>query len=165
MWSALFLFEDQKHQIEFDSFCQKVLMLGVKFQGSGYNELQHFAEILLVWISQIIISWILAWENSWHFAMPPLVSLGSASDCSCPKWNLLQPIKRTTQIREVTHRTHFSDAISQGNQGSIRLLQVQLLFSDPKTIAPLVKDLLNWPQCWHCKMLAVFSGYQIPASA
>lgn len=48
MWSALFLFEDQKHQIEFDSFCQKVLMLGVKFQGSGYNELQHFSEILLV---------------------------------------------------------------------------------------------------------------------
>ena len=48
MWSALFLFEDQKHQIEFDSFCQKVLMLGVKFQGLGYNELQHFSEILLV---------------------------------------------------------------------------------------------------------------------
>ena len=55
MRSALFLFEGQKHQIEWDGFCQKVLMLGIKFQGSGYNELQHFSEILLVWISQIIL--------------------------------------------------------------------------------------------------------------
>ena len=31
-------------------------MLSVKFQGLGYNELQHVSEILLVWISQIIIS-------------------------------------------------------------------------------------------------------------
>ena len=43
-----FSLKTKKHQIEFDSFCQKVLMLGVKFQGSGYNELQHFSEILLV---------------------------------------------------------------------------------------------------------------------
>lgn len=67
LWSVHFFFEDQKHQIEFDSFCQKVQMLSVKFQGPGYNELQHFSEILLVWIiSWTIIYQILAWESSWH---------------------------------------------------------------------------------------------------
>ena len=55
----------------------------------------------------------LAWENSWHLAILPLVSLpndvweiithhypdlGSASDCSRRMWNLIQPIRSTTQV-------------------------------------------------------------------
>ena len=63
----------------------------------------------------------LDWENSQHFAISPLVSLqykysnfyfilmmchyldlGSASDWSCNKGNLLQPIRSTSQIWEVT---------------------------------------------------------------
>ena len=63
----------------------------------------------------------LDWENSQYFAISPLVSLqykysnfyfilmmchyldlGSASDWSCNKGNLLQPIRSTSQIWEVT---------------------------------------------------------------
>ena len=40
--------------------------------------------------------------------------LGNASDWSCPKGNLLQPIKSTTSVWNFC--THFSDVIFWGNQ-------------------------------------------------
>ena len=72
-------------------------------------------------------------ENSQHFAISPLVSpqykysnfyfilmmchyldLGSASDWSCNKGNLLQPIRSTSQIWEVTgHQYGISVLIPQ----------------------------------------------------
>ena len=75
----------------------------------------------------------LDWENSQHFAISPLVSpqykysnfyfilmmchyldLGSASDWSFKKGNLLQPIRSTSQIWEVTaHRYGISVLIPQ----------------------------------------------------
>ena len=73
----------------------------------------------------------LDWENSQHFAISPLVSaqykcsnfilvmchyldLGSASDWSCNKGNLLQPIRSTSQIWEVTgHQYGISVLIPQ----------------------------------------------------
>ena len=82
----------------------------------------------------------LDWENSQHFAISLLVSpqykysnfvlmmchyldLGSASDWSCNKGNLLQPIRSTSQIWEVTGHgygisvlMHSSDVILLQNQ-------------------------------------------------
>ena len=100
----------------------------------------------------------LAWENSWHFVMPPLVStawwrlrnkrrnsilmtrhypdLGSASDWSCHVENLPQPIRSTTQIWVVMSR---------------RL--------NMEYFRPFLRRLLLGNQWWHREMWALFSGY------
>ena len=75
----------------------------------------------------------LAWENIWHLAILPLVSLpndvweiithhypdlGSVSDWSCRLRNLIQPIRSTTQIWVVTrHQCGISALISQTSFG------------------------------------------------
>ena len=98
----------------------------------GSNLIEHVTnyKILRVFI---------AWENRQHLVMPPTVSpqndvwemsveipcksvlmtrhypdLGSASDWSCRLWNLLQPIRNTTQIWVVIrHQYGISVLVSQ----------------------------------------------------
>ena len=67
----------------------------------------------------------LAWENSWHLAMLPLVSppndpdLGSASHWLNQISHVAQPIRRTTQIWVVTcHQYGISALISQTSCGN-----------------------------------------------
>ena len=75
----------------------------------------------------------IAWENSRHFATPPMVSprndvwktsaaipywwrvtdLGSSSDWSCRERNLFQPIRSTTQILVVTRHWRQQYGISE----------------------------------------------------
>ena len=73
------------------------------------------------WFPQEIIN---VWETS---AEVPL-SMGSVSDWSCRVGNLLQPVRSTTQIWEVTrHQCGISALVyqrSQGNQWRRRLINV-----------------------------------------
>ena len=102
---------------------------------------------------------LLAWENSGHFETPSLVwetsaeiifcwcvtaqyaDLGSASDWSCSVGNLLQQIKRTTEIRVVTHHKYGLSAlvsqVSFRNERSGVISKCRLFSHATRLLVPL----------------------------